>query len=115
MSLVPKLWRVDVVRGTGQVVTSTAGAGAPSLSLTSRGLQGDTGPQGPPGEAQATFIHTQSTPAATWTVAHNLPFRPAVEVSSVGGAVVDAEVFHTSSTTVEIRFAAPFTGVARFN
>jgi len=32
----------------------------------------EQGPTGPPGAAGATYVHTQSTPAATWTIPHNL-------------------------------------------
>ena len=35
------------------------------------------GPQGP-GGGGAAYVHTQSTPATTWTINHNLGFRPTV-------------------------------------
>lgn len=31
-----------------------------------------TGPQGPAGPAGGTYVHTQASPAATWTIPHNL-------------------------------------------
>jgi len=37
-----------------------------------------TGPQGPPGPAGATYVHTQSTPAASWNISHGLNTVPAV-------------------------------------
>ncbi len=40
----------------------------------------EVGIQGPPGidgVTAASYAHTQSTPSSTWTINHNLGFRPA--------------------------------------
>lgn len=60
-----------------------------------------------------TFVHTQGSAATSWTVNHNLGFRPAVEVFSVGGAEIDAEVLHTSLNQTVISFNAATAGSAR--
>ena len=61
------------------------------------------------------YVHTQASASATWTVNHNLGFVPACEVYSSGGAEVDAEVVHTSVNQTIIYFVAAFAGSARFN
>lgn len=68
----------------------------------------------PLGAGSASFIHTQGSAATSWTVNHNLGFRPAVEVFSVGGAEIDAEVLHTSPNQTVISFNAATAGSARF-
>ena len=75
-------------------------------------LQGPPGPQGPPGDGASTFEHTQATADSTWTVNHNLGFRPAVTVLSPGGLEMLAEVLHTSLNQALVYFDAPKAGNA---
>jgi hypothetical protein len=65
------------------------------------------------GSGGATFIHTQSTTSTTWTVPHNLGFRPDVDITSTGGIAVEAEVSHSSNNLLTITFDIPFSGYAR--
>lgn len=62
------------------------------------------GLQGPMGPAAPRFEFAQSTPSAMWNVNHNLGFRPNVEVLSVGGVQMLAEVIHLSVNQVQIFF-----------
>jgi hypothetical protein len=41
--------------------------------------QGPQGPPGPPGTSLS-YTHTQGSAASTWTVNHNLGFRPDVTI-----------------------------------
>jgi hypothetical protein len=86
--------------------------GNPPLLIIGAALQG---PPGIPGASGAGYVHTQGSPSATWTIAHNLGFRPSVSVSSVGGIEVFAEVAHISNTLLEVRFVLPFSGTARLS
>lgn len=61
----------------------------------------------------ASYVHTQGSPATTWTINHNLGFRPAVAVLSVGSMEVEAEVTHTSVNQVVIGFVTATAGSAR--
>lgn len=45
------------------------------------GIPGPSGPPGPPGPSGGTYTHTQTIPAAVWTIEHNLGYDP-------GGVVV---------------------------
>lgn len=73
----------------------------------------EQGPPGPPGvSSNASHEHTQSVAADVWTVNHNLGFRPAVSLLSVGGREMWAEVIHTSVNQFVAYFDAPTTGIA---
>lgn len=60
----------------------------------------------------ANYTHTQSTALATWTVNHNLGFKPAVTVLTLGGVEMWAEITHVSNNQVSIGFDSPITGQA---
>ena len=78
------------------------------------GPQGPAGPKGDPGTAGVSYTFTQNTPLSSWVVNHNLGFYPTVEIFTLGGAEVNADVLHTSANQTIITFAAPFAGFARF-
>jgi Major tropism determinant N-terminal domain len=78
---------------------------------------GPPGPQGPPGSGGGgggeAYRHVQSSAATTWTVPHNLSFRPNVAaVDSTGRQIVPGAVDYTSSTTVVLTFSAAVGGEA---
>ena len=61
-----------------------------------------------------TYTHTQSSPASTWTVNHNLGRIPAaVSVLSVGGVEVEAGVTHVSNNQLVVEFASSQVGSVR--
>lgn len=49
------------------------------------GPPGPTGPPGPGGGASASYTHTQGSASVTWTISHNLGFRPNIQVLDVLG------------------------------
>lgn len=78
------------------------------------------GPQGPPGEpgadgssGLAAHVHSQSSPALTWTINHNFGYRPGVTILSIGGVEVKADVIHTSVNQTVIQFVVATAGSAR--
>ena len=73
------------------------------------------GPQGPPGGAMSTYVHTQSTPSSQWTINHNLGFRPSVELFDSGGSEFDADILHVSNNQVMVYLTVPVSGFARLN
>ena len=58
------------------------------------------------------YTHNQSTASATWTITHNLGFRPAVSVVDSGGNHVVGDVNYVSVNVLTISFSAPFGGSA---
>lgn len=60
------------------------------------------------------YNHTQGSASTTWTVNHNLGRVPIVELRSVGGVLIEADVTHTSINQTVIQFATAQAGTARF-
>lgn len=58
------------------------------------------------------YAHTQSVSSATWTITHNLGYRPAVSVVDSGGNHVVGDVNYVSVNVLTISFSAPFGGSA---
>jgi len=58
------------------------------------------------------YAHTQSVSSATWTITHNLGYRPAVSVVDSGGNHVIGDVNYVSVNALTVSFSAPFGGSA---
>jgi hypothetical protein len=58
------------------------------------------------------YAHTQSVSSATWTITHNLGYRPAVSVVDSGGNYVIGDVNYISTNSLTISFSSPFGGSA---
>lgn len=65
------------------------------------------------GSSSAGFNFTQASPQLTWTINHNLGFRPAVELASVGGLLIFGQIQHTSVNQVLVTFNTAQAGTAR--
>jgi hypothetical protein len=59
--------------------------------------------------------HVQSTPSATWAIAHNLGKRPCVAVVDSAGTEVEGDVQHVDDNSLTIGFSAAFSGEAYCN
>jgi hypothetical protein len=100
---------VVTVPVTSVVTATTVGPQGP------KGDTGDTGATGPVGPASAFYIHTQSSPSTTWTINHNLGFKPAVELLDSGSQEIDGEVSHPSVNQTVVTLNPASAGVARLN
>lgn len=69
------------------------------------------GAPGPPSNGAQTFV--QASPSGTWTINHNLGYVPIVQVFSVGGMEIVADVQNPSLNQTVIYLAAPMAGSAR--
>ena len=69
------------------------------------------GPQGPAGGAA--FVYTQTVPATTWTINHNLGYRPSVELIDSGSQEIDGEVAHPSVNQTVVTLNPATAGLAR--
>lgn len=86
------------------------------VQILTEARQGPRGVQGVPGPAGgATYTHTQSTPSAVWTVAHNLSRRPSVAVTDHLGNLLAADVLYVDADIVQITHGAPYIGYAHCN
>ena len=59
------------------------------------------------------FVHSQSVPAVEWIINHNLGFRPAVTLFTVGGVEMEGEVIHSTLNQFRALFNTPLTGTAQ--
>lgn len=73
-------------------------------------VPGGQGARGPAGNGG--FTHTQSSPAATWTITNTLGRYPASVLVIIGGEVVDADIATPDIGTIVITFASPQSGRA---
>ncbi len=69
---------------------------------------------GPPGPTSG-FSYEQTTASSTWTIAHNLGYRPSVGCFTTGGQSLVGTVTHLSENTLTVTFAVPIAGVARLS
>lgn len=71
----------------------------------------------PASAASFAYTHTQGSPASTWSITHNLGWRPNVQVFDSGGTEVFGAITHDSVNSLTITFTAggapsAFSGVA---
>lgn len=64
-------------------------------------------------ESSGAYVFTQSSPATTWTINHNLGHIPSAEVFDSGSNEVDADVTHPTPNQTLIVFTVPTAGFAR--
>lgn len=62
-----------------------------------------------------TYVHTQISAIATWTVVHNLAKYPSVTVVDSGDSVVIGDVDYIDNNNLTIKFSAAFGGKAYLN
>ena len=107
----------DVDAGGGSAgPPGPAGPGVPAGGTTNQVLTKKTGTDydtqwsDPPTLA---YRHVQSSAATTWTIPHNLSFRPNISaVDSTGREILPGAVDYTSATTVTLTFSAAVGGEA---
>ena len=72
------------------------------------------GPQGPGGGGgAAAYVHTQASPATTWTINHNLGFRPSVELLDSGSQEIDGAIAHPTVNQTVVTLNPATAGLAR--
>jgi hypothetical protein len=72
-----------------------------------------SGPQGPAGTGSE-HQFTQSTPASTWIITHNLG-RPVIAQVFVGGQLVTTDTIITDNNTLTVVFASPQSGYVLYS
>jgi len=61
------------------------------------------------------YIHTQSTPSATWTINHNLGRKPSVTIVDSSEKVVFGDITYVTDNQLTVSFSAAFGGKAYLN
>lgn len=94
-------------------LSTITGPQGPAGAAGATGATGAPGPQGPAGAAGNAYVHTQATVSATWTINHNLGYRPSVELLDSGSQEIDGDIAHPSVNQVVVTLSPPTAGLAR--
>lgn len=78
------------------------------VEVVSRGRQG---PAGAP--ATPTYTHVQAGAATTWTINHNLGFKPDVYLYDAGGNEFEAQIAHTNDNQTVVTLTQATAGTVR--
>jgi len=63
----------------------------------------------------ASFEFTQPTPAASWSITHNLGVHPSVTIVDTGGTVIDPDIHYDSVNALTVTFGSATSGKAYLN
>lgn len=61
------------------------------------------------------YEHVQSSPSSTWTIPHNLGFKPNIELRNTGNQTIEGDIVHASVNTVVVSYNVPVAGTARLS
>ena len=87
------------------------GAAGPQGPQGATGATGAAGPQGPT-SGPVSYLHTQYSPSDTWTINHNLGYRPNVTISDSAYTIIEGDIEYPNSNTIILKFSASFAGTA---
>jgi hypothetical protein len=65
------------------------------------------------GSGLSAFVHNQASASFTWTINHNLGYRPSVELFDAGSQEFDAEVTHPTVNQTVVNLSVSTAGFAR--
>ena len=88
-------------------ISAVRSADPVQVAISYRGIPGV------PGLSGAGYVHEQSVAASTWTINHNLGFRPSAELFTTGGSEFEAEVINTTINQTIVYLLTARAGSAR--
>ena len=103
------------VNNQESISVSIKQTGYNKTTITKQPAQNNLDIKGLKGGGDKNYVHTQSTPAASWTVSHNLGKRPAVVVVDSAEDVVYGDIQYIDDNTITLTFSGAFSGKAYFN
>lgn len=59
-----------------------------------------------------TYVHTQASASASWTIIHNLGYFPSIEIIDSAGSAVVGDYQYVDVNTITATFTSPFAGKA---
>jgi hypothetical protein len=111
-----KWWEVDAANlTTGRSKTGKDGSVVNDVIVGTafNDLPFDPVPGGGSGSGSGAYIYQQSTPATTWTINHNLGYRPSVELLDSGSQEIDGGVSHPTVNQTVVTLSPATAGLAR--
>ena len=97
------------VQGTGGAQGAT-GIGGAAIDNTDDVPEGITNQYFTVG--RVSYTHLQDEVSNTWTVVHNLGFKPNVTVQDSAGSIYEGEITYTNLDSLVIQFSSAFSGKA---
>lgn len=107
--------KVELV-STGQVVVQEVAERVIEVTAPTTPVRVEVqvaGPQGPAGANAAAYVHQQLAASASWTINHNLGYKPSVELLNTGSQEIEGDVVHTSVNQTVVTFSGAVAGQAR--
>jgi hypothetical protein len=102
------------ISSTQNTVLVSTGASGTVVTVATVGPQGPQGPAGSGGGGGGTaYEFVQGSAATTWTINHNLGYKPIVDVYDTGSQQIEAAVTHPTINQTLILLTAPAAGFAR--
>jgi hypothetical protein len=114
--------------GGGGAVTGAQGTQGVRGPQGTTGLQGATGiagaavdntddvPEGTTNKyftiSRVSYEHMQGSASNSWTITHNLGFKPNVTVIDSAGNIVEGEIAYTNTNSLTVSFQSAFSGTA---
>ena len=99
---------IVTISGTTMTMSCDSFGGSGSFSAWTINLAGEKGETGATG---GSYVHQQSSAAATWTVNHSLGYYPGgISIIDSGETVVMGDVTHTSINSFTVSFSTAFSG-----
>lgn len=130
----PKVYNVEVTETNNSVTVASPGAQGPKGDQGPQGAQGPQGPQGTQGpkgdkgdkgdqgnqgpagtSADPTFysfVFEKQSDSSTWSVTHNLGYRPAVSIQDYAKNGIEGDVEHINVNSLVINFSTGVSGYA---
>jgi len=104
---------IQISEAGPQGIPGPAGATGPAGAAGAPGPAGQVGPQGPAGETQViAYTHTQNAVSYTWSISHNLGFRPNITTTDASGFPIEGSVQYIDANTINVIFSFQTTGFA---
>lgn len=79
--------------------------GPPGPAGADSTVPGPPGPPGAPGSAPQAYMHDQGAPSDTWTIVHNLGYRPNIYCEDSAGTGIMGDIDHPDLNTSVVTFA----------
>ena len=109
VTVVKKDNNVTVVEKTNTVTVASKGTQGPKGDAGDAGAPGATGPAGTSG---GFFAFEQQSNSTSWTIVHNLGYRPAITIQDYFKNTIEGDINHLDTSTVGLSFADAVSGYA---
>ena len=114
VTIEPVYYNIEVIKQDNEVTIASPGPQGPAGIP---GQKGDTGPAGADGAtildlSKVSFTYEQQSSSTTWSITHNLGYRPAVFITDYTKNTLEGDISHTSNNNLVITFTDSVVGYA---